>query len=371
MKPVSFKIYAFNLPLKYPVIVSGKKLSHRSGLLLEIRDEKGSSGWGEVSPLPGLHRQTAQECLDELVSVFEKDYLDKIEMDADSPLDSVSGLSSLLTSPASRFGLESAFLNLLATAQNTNPAAFFNINYTRAVYINGLLIDSGEDAVREIARLYALGYRSVKIKAGRHNLNEELENLRRILAETPADMRFRLDANRRWTLDEALHFVKGLPTGKIEYVEEPLKNPQDLPLFCATSPFPVALDETLRQPDYREYLSLPGVGTAVLKPAVLGGINTVMERTKEARRKGCPVVISDTFSSGVGLAAHLVLAAALSENTAAGLDTYRYLQQDVLTQALTVSSGRMDTDENINKARQVNRSLLSNRITVYGSPLSH
>ena len=371
MKPVSFKIYAFNLPLKYPVIVAGKKLSHRSGLLLELGDEKGSSGWGEVSPLPGLHRQTAQECLDELVSAFEKDYLGNIEIDANLPLDSVAKLSSLLTSPASRFGLESAFLNLLATAQNTNPAALLNTNYTRAVYINGLLIDSGEDAVREIARLYALGYRSVKIKTGRHNLNEELENLRRILAETPADMRFRLDANRRWTLDEALHFVKGLPTGKIEYVEEPLKNPQDLPLFCAKSPFPVALDETLRQPDYRDYLSLPGVGAAVLKPTVLGGIRTVMERTKEARREGCSVVISDTFSSGVGLATHLALAAALSENTMAGLDTYRYLQQDVLTQPLTVSSGRMDVDENMNRARQVNRALLSNRITVYESPLSH
>ena len=64
----------------------------------------------------------------------------------------------------------------------------------------------------------------------------------------------RLDANRAWTLDEALEFASGIKGIKIEYCEESLKNPEQLDSFLEKSDLPIALDETLFNTENPELL---------------------------------------------------------------------------------------------------------------------
>src|SRR5690606_1395237 len=55
----------------------------------------------------------------------------------------------------------------------------------------------------------------------------------------------RFDANRAWGLDEALSFAEGVHALAPDYIEEPLKDADDLPDFVAKCDLPVALDESL------------------------------------------------------------------------------------------------------------------------------
>ena len=78
---------------------------------------------------------------------------------------------------------------------------------------------------------------------------------------------------------------------------------------------------------------------AVLKVQPLGGVRRCLQL---AERLGLPVVVSSALESSVGIAAGVALAAALPELPyACGLNTLALLQQDVTSDPLVVSEGRL------------------------------
>ncbi len=52
-----FELFQFQLPLRTPLKIANKEISNRDGLILKITDESNNIGVGEISPLPGLHKE--------------------------------------------------------------------------------------------------------------------------------------------------------------------------------------------------------------------------------------------------------------------------------------------------------------------------
>jgi len=157
----------------------------------------------------------------------------------------------------------------------------------------------------------------VKLKIGR-----DFSRLRELQA---LGCSVRLDANRAWTLEEALSF----DLGPIEYIEEPLKNPSQLSLLHREKGWPLALDETL-------YLNEPwekieGVTTLILKPAALGPL----ERTFKLASLGYRAVISSCFESPAGIEFLAKLAYQLAPDELCGLDTEKYFSRLACGQCYT------------------------------------
>ena len=349
----SFEMFTFILPLKYPLHIKGKKLAQRHGLLLFLRDDENHTGLGEIAPLPGLHPETLNDCIREIRETVNGWIGRTLAIEKEDWRIVLKNLTKTVVFNSVRFGLESALLDVLVKRRQQNTARILSSKYDKSVPLNGLLFGSAEEIIPQARELADAGYRSLKIKVGRINYAMEQKTLLRMLDELP-EVTLRLDANRAWPLDTALHFVENLPPERIEYIEEPVRNKEDLAAFCAESPIPVALDETLSDRYYEDYFTLPHLATAIIKPTVLGGILSVEKMAVQAAQAGLNTVISDTFSSGVGLAVHLALAAAWGKHTAAGLDTYRYLNKDVLTEPLILAGGQMDVDGNLDKAQKIN-----------------
>ena len=141
-------------------------------------------------------------------------------------------------------------------------------------------------------------------------------------------MALRLDANRAWTWDEAVQFAESTSSLDLDYVEEPLATASKMPELWVDTRMPVALDETLQQPDGAE--SIRGWAEAiVLKPTLVGGLMATLRMAAAARSVGVRSVLSASFESGVGLRGVAAIAAA-TDAEPAGLDTYRWLAEDVL-----------------------------------------
>jgi isochorismate synthase/2-succinyl-5-enolpyruvyl-6-hydroxy-3-cyclohexene-1-carboxylate synthase/2-succinyl-6-hydroxy-2,4-cyclohexadiene-1-carboxylate synthase/O-succinylbenzoate synthase len=173
------------------------------------------------------------------------------------------------------------------------------------------------------------------------------------------------DANRAWTLQQALCFAAALKEGLassdagtsssssssgggsgssssvLAYVEEPTQDPRDMSTFYAETGIAVAVDESLDEglvgPQHvllnpaaaevglnpndsssssssRERLDLSassGLAAVVIKPAVVGGFERAWGLARWAQQEGLRVVISSSFESSVGLAALVQLAAAV------------------------------------------------------------
>jgi O-succinylbenzoate synthase len=184
------------------------------------------------------------------------------------------------------------------------------------------------------AQCMAEGCRTVKVKVRKDDprtIASCIGGLRKCLGKT---IQLRLDANRAFSLAEARELLEMLAEHDITYIEEPVENAATLRKLLPDAAVPVALDETLREIDPPQLADFPGARAVILKPTLLGGIRRVMEFADSAEQLGILPVISGCYESGVGTFALARIAASFRSPSAAGLDTYSRLLEDVLPSRL-------------------------------------
>ncbi len=272
----------------------------REGVLVGVATQGEDMRFGEASPHPGVHNTTAADVAGELTRWLALPTGDR---------------SLLRLSPAARFGIESALAP---------------VGDSVTVEINGLARTT-EGALT----LAEQGYSTIKLKVG----DDALADARRVEAIRAAlpDIRLRLDANRRYSKQDAIAFCKAVCDLDTEYIEEPTANPSDLPEVAAATALGIALDESTREAQLDDLL--PHATAVIIKPSALGR-RAALNLADRAGSLGLAAVFTSCFESDVGLTAIGQLTAqAGSPNFAAGLGTGAALGGDVLVLPLVPKAG--------------------------------
>lgn len=330
MRLAAFDLYRYRIPLTAPLPLSTGTLHEREGLLIRLTSASGASGWGEAAPLPGFSTEmldAAEAQLRQLQGVWTGKAVDLADSFDASAVERRAGEEPLLAS--AQFGVDLALADLLAAEIERSLPEVLAPTPRSMVALNALLIGAGDDVVAQARRLRAEGYRAVKLKVGRRPVHEEADRVRRVAEALGPDVALRLDANRAWTLDEALAFAEASGEVSLQYVEEPLAEPRDLPALAVQSGLPIALDESLLPMGEGDLAGHTYARAVILKPTLLGGLARSLHLGRTAHRLGMIPVVSAAFESGVGLRGLVALAAALPD-APVGLDTYRWLARDVV-----------------------------------------
>lgn len=281
------RIWRYCLPLREALRLKQGLYHEREGLLLA----NAAGNYGEVAPLPGLSPESLDDCLAQLRA----------------------GTPPQACHPALAWGYR-----MLAEPLRPLPAP-------ASFPVNALLTEQPDAKLLAAAHaLYAEGYRVFKLKVGQRTPETDLARISALLKIAP-DLSLRLDANRSWSLDQALAFGAALPAKGIDYLEEPLRDVGQLPALRARLPVPLALDESLREDPPPEILAAAAV--YVLKPMLLGP-ERVRALSAWAAASGRQVVLSSIFESDFGLRYLALLCQRLPAAAAAGLDTWRAFAPD-------------------------------------------
>lgn len=325
-----YQIFGYRLPFRAPEPVGGATLTHREGLLLRLMDEDGAEGWGEVAPLPGLSRETLADCIrntETVVRLWCSKFPDAL---------------MTMRAPSIRFGMEQAAWHVAATRAGLPMHQMISPNARASVELAALLFGDSREQLAKAVRSRLAGYGTVKVKVGVGTPEEDARFVQSISNDLGADVRIRLDSNRKWTLEQAVRFgkvIKGLP---VDYIEEPVSNANALHAFYEQTGVPVALDETLLEKKPAEWTKIKGVAAVVLKPTLIGGIKASVELANAAVSMGAMPVVSSCYESGVGTLGIAALAAYITRpDEAAGLDPHWRLAEDVLEQRLDATSGTL------------------------------
>ncbi len=314
----SLRWYQYNRRLKAPLLMMGQRLTRRHGIVVEGVTDSGLSLWSEAAPLPGLHRETVEQVL---TLRHEAGFL---LTNLNSPEREPNMLTTAAWPPSLRFALQGLWLQIFAINQNLTLHTALNPGSASSVRLNALVsMSDDENSLKAIVD----NFHSIKIKVGRHSPVKEASFVNRIARMLRKGTTIRLDANRSWSLEEAVLFTDKLQA-PIEYIEEPLKKPSDLESFYTQTGLPFALDESLRdlRPDAVQFPG--GCRALVLKPS-LHGIFKTLAWARAAQNAGIDCTISSVFESAVGLNLLAHLAAALAAKTAHGLDTSRFFENDL------------------------------------------
>jgi O-succinylbenzoate synthase len=275
-------------------------LEGRSRLILHLQ-EGSKESWGEAAPLPGWSEESLEDIVKQAITLTPP------------------------FAPSLTFGMLSALANLRDPLPDIPPVP---VSY----FLSGTLSEIGVQAEKAILS----GFKSAKLKIGHLDFNEALYLVRQLKDH----LYLRLDVNQAWDLDEALSFFSHFKKEDFDYVEEPLKNPEELRFF--THPF--ALDESLRD---NFFIDHPLLKALVIKP-------TLHEDWLKWLGRGKEIILSSAFESDLGHAHLALLAFRLKLNrNPLGLGTFSYIRDTLLEEPLELDNGHLILPQKISVKKEL------------------
>ena len=334
----TWHLLPYHLPLRNKLTTQQGSDFLRKGLLLVWQSDVGIV-YGEIAPLPGLHSESL-DAAKLLVQNHFPNFIKELEASNDSWLE-LNYPKAL--APSVKFGFEMLAFHYQFLKEKTSLADFLKPEPSFPVSLNGLLNCSLEGLESEIQRCKIAGYKTVKIKVGRWELEEDIQRVRLVRRQW-ADVEIRLDANQAWTLTKAKEVLSSLADCNLAYCEEPLQNSQELPQLKRSCEVKLALDETLwKDPELARSIQ-DNVHAYILKPGILGGWQETLKWIKSAKATGILPVLSSSFESGIGhLWIALLASSHVSRAPAVGLDTAFWFENDLLNPSFSshIQNGRL------------------------------
>jgi O-succinylbenzoate synthase len=215
--------------------------------------------------------------------------------------------------------------------------------------VNSTVPAVGPAQAYEIARTGGCRTAKVKVAERGQSLADDAERLEAVRDAVGRSGMIRIDANGRWTPDEALEAVRELNRFDLEYVEQPCGSLDELAdlrrrLARLGLDVPIAADESIRRAaDPYQVAKSEAADIAVLKVQPLGGVRACLQI---AERIGLPVVVSSALETSIGIRAGIALAAALPDLPyACGLNTVALLTDDLAREPLTAVAGMITVSD--------------------------
>jgi len=296
------KLYKYQLPMDSGVILRDTRLTERLGWIVELT-EKDKKAYGEIAPLIGFSKETTEQAGIQAQAQLELWVKGKTFC-----------YDELYPSVAS--GLSFAEVELIGDLPLSG------------IYESAPLCTGDPDAMLPILNALPEDKKVTKIKVG---LYEPIRDgmLVSLFLESIPNLNIRLDANRAWTLEKALKFASYINPSyrqRIEYVEEPCKEPGQSFSFAIDTGIAIAWDETLQEavkkPDF-ELGELTGAKVIIIKPTLIGSVYRCASLIAEANRIGIKAVISSSIESSLGLDQLARFAYWKTPETVPGLDTIK------------------------------------------------
>ena len=281
-----------SIPFRVPFVSADAVVTARELVVLRLEGGDGTVGWGEAAP-------------------FEP--YDGVPLER--AIAALSGGGGRRP-PQARAAEEIARLDLEAR-QEGRPLAE---PLKDALAVNMTLPGGPPEEVAARAREGArAGYACFKVKAGLPEDAERVAAVRDAVGPWPA---LRVDANRAWSVEQAVASIRAIEHHDLEFVEQPCRTLEELREVRGRVSTPIAADESVGSARaIRRAVDMEACDVVNVKLAGAGGFYPAREMLRLARSHGLGAFLSSTLDGPWGIAAALQLAASEGLTLACGLAT--------------------------------------------------
>jgi L-alanine-DL-glutamate epimerase-like enolase superfamily enzyme len=171
------------------------------------------------------------------------------------------------------------------------------------------------EMVEEARRLVEMGFRVIKIKAGR-DVEDETIGVKAVRDAIGPDIELRVDPNGGWSRSETLKALKAFADCELSYVEQPLPgwDLEGLAWIRKATGVPIMVDESVWNPhDVIRVAEAKAADIINIKLTKAGGLKNSLDIYTTAQALGIPCVVGTELEGCVGVAAKLHLAASLEK----------------------------------------------------------
>ena len=317
LRIASVRAHVFRYPVKVPVRTSFGTMTDRPAVFVQVTDEDGTSGWGEVwCNFPGCGAEHRARLVHTVMAPLLQGHGfegPQAAWQALTQQTAVLAIQSGEPGPMAQAiaGIDLALWDLAARRAGQPLWRYLGGRTPRIpVYASGI---NPEGAQETAERMRAEGHRAFKLKIG-FGAERDLANLQALREALGDGATLMVDANQAWSLHDALAMAPRLAPFGLAWLEEPLRADRPWPEWQQLrdqAPLPLAGGENVAGIEAFD-AAIAAKVFSVLQPdaAKWGGISgcwPVVQRARAAGLRYCPHYLG----GGLGLlaSAHLLAAA--------------------------------------------------------------
>lgn len=362
MKIQHAKLYKVALPLIEPFRTSYGVLDTKTFLLLELTDELGTVGYGELDAF--LVPDYTEETLDTAAHIIEFLLLPKLKKTLlKEPEDIRTLFSWVKGNEMAKAAIDSACYDLFAKRRGISLAELLRAKQKKIpVGVSIGIQNSEEELISSVRNYVAEGYTRVKIKIKPH---ADLSFLQKVREEFP-DLLLMADANSAYTTEQ-IPLLKQIDQLNLAMIEQPFSvrdfvNHAQLQKQIHT---PVCLDENIRSlEDTIQAYKLQSAKAINLKIARVGGLTEAIMIAKFCDQVGMLVWCGGMLEAGIGRAFNIALAARSEFHFPGDISaTKRYFKHDIIKQDFELNNGEIEVPQGLGIGVEIDRENLQ-RFTI-------
>jgi L-alanine-DL-glutamate epimerase-like enolase superfamily enzyme len=344
LKITGVDIYAFDIPLKDPFVISIGTVYAANEVLVQIHTDAGIIGSGEASPFAPITGETQETNL----------------AAAKGLRDSVMGKNPLaIESHGHEFGpflhsnpsivaaFETALYDILGQVAGLPLYRLFGGDKTSFETDITADLDEPEKMAEKAKEFTGRGFNTIKVKVGQGQ-DIDLRRLQAIREAIGYATVIRIDANQGWKPPLAIDTLKKMEKFKVQFVEQPVvaSDIAGLKAVRAASPIPVMADEAVFGPeDAVNLIKAEACDYINIKLMKAGGLLNMMKLAHIADAANMLCMVGCMIESRLGLTAASHVVASNRNIVFADLDGHNSHTVDPIVDGMTFEKGRITVPE--------------------------
>ena len=315
MKIIKIYYEKYEIPLIEKFKNSKNQYTNQQGLVFTIKTKE-HVGLGEAVLLNGFSNHTMQEMVWAAESLIES-----IQDNEEYSMEELLIMAEIHCShtPPVQFAIDTALYDIESQKQGLPLSKFLNKEAFGCVDCSQTLLNPKNIITSD----------TVKIKIGAHSMKDDIGFLNKIDQEYP-NVKMRLDANQCYSIEEFSLLYKNISHLNIDFLEEPIKNPNIKKIKHIKSLYPslnYAIDESIYQNrNYEEWIKNNLISTMIIRPSILGSFRSFFSII-DLYQSHLQILVSSSLENSVGNMAIIHLASTLSRKSKHGLNIYSFYNQ--------------------------------------------
>jgi O-succinylbenzoate synthase len=333
----SIHLYVIEMPLKVPFITHLGEVNMRRGIIVEIVDKDGLSGFGEgvAFSSPWYTEETVGTSL-HVITEFLIPLLQQKPVEHPSEVSSLFG--AIRRNQMAKAALETALWDLYAKQQGHSLSLI--LGGTRQKIPSGVVVatDTLSGAMLQIEKYLSEGYQRIKVKISPGKDVLFLSEIRRAYPDLP----IMADANSAYTLQD-IDRLKALDEFGLLMIEQPLAHDDIIEhaLLQKEIQTPICLDESIVTfDDARKAIEFGSCRVINIKVGRVGGLHEAKRIHDYCLDKGIHVWCGGMIEFGVSRAHNIALASLPGFTIPGDISASdRFWDEDIITPEVTVENG--------------------------------
>ena len=311
----SLELTAQTLKLNKTLLNSKNEYSEKENFIIKITTQN-HIGYGEVSPLNGFSKETSQQ-----INWNFQSFIQSVKLHSQYSLKELLNLVEIHChdTPSLHFGLDTALYDLKCKKERKSISQFLNYNSKTHVNFSSLY---NQKLIRNN------NCNTIKYKIGINSITDDVITLSS-LTKKNKNIKFRLDANRCYTVSDFEKLLIKFKQFNIEYYEDPIA---DLTLSLLQRlkkhDINIAIDESLYNgDDYKLWIKNNLIDYVILKPSIYGSYKKNLKLLSLCNKYHTQCIISSALEGPIGNMATIHFAAILNSNNTHGINIHNFYNQ--------------------------------------------